>query len=519
MQNEESARLQKIYLSDALDQVLANPTAAHAWHHLSAYFQCCDTALQAQIVQLLHEHIENQGVAAFLRATFCAALLHDVKYFTVAANLLLHLQPLHFDRVIAFLGVAWASILANCDGKQEFVTQMQALDCPELMSLLAKRLTEASHARLSARPIPVVKKVALIGSHLGVPSHAPTRLFLQHAAVMMGEEIELRAFSCQEMQIPNMSELFGNGAFFNLSEGEAEQWAKLLPKPLNLHLSNPKLGVLRRYADMVEPLSEFDPDLIFFIGMYSPLVEYLYGQRPVVALAVHAIAPIVSCDTWLCADMAQASAGTWGDEIALGEPSHYSHRIALPAYAAMNRLEIGLDPDALILVCVGYRLPQEIVGEWALRMCQFLAQHRGAMLLLVGGDAGMPEALQSVDGAQLQLLPHQENVSGILDCCDIYVNPVRMGGGFSVLEAMASCMPVVALAGSDGGNKLGEYAAQDLENYFAQLEELSHDASLRHEVGHALRTKFYEEYDLGHAGPRLIEIFEHARKNFIKRQP
>lgn len=518
MQNEEAAQLQKIYLSDALDQVLANPTAAHAWHHLAAYFQCCDSALQAQIVQVLHEHIDDQGVAVFMRATFCASLLHDAKYFKVAANALLQLQPLHFDRAIAFLGVAWARMLANCKGKQEFVATMQTLACPELMNLMAKRLAAASNTHFLARPINAVKKVALIGSHLGVLGHAPTRLFLQHAAVLMDEDVELRAFSCQEMQIPHMSELFGNGEFFNLTDGETEQWATLLPKPLNLHLSNPKLGVLRRYADMLAPLSEFDPDLIFFIGMYSPLVEYLYQQRPVVALAVHAIAPIVSCDTWLCADMAQANASDWGSKITQGKASHYSQRISLPAYAAMNRLEMGVDPDALVLVCVGYRLPQEIHGEWAQRMCQFLLDHRGVMLLLVGGEAQLPDALQSVDAAQLLLLPHQENVSGILDCCDIYVNPVRMGGGFSVLEAMASCMPVVALAGSDGGNKLGEHAAQDLDGYFAQLETLSQDASLRHQMGHALRAKFYEEYDLGQAGPRLLEIFEQARQNFTARQ-
>ncbi len=509
--------LQKIYLSDALDQVLANPSAAHTWHHLAKYFPHCGAQLQAQIVQVLYQHITETGVAAFFRATFCASLLQEQRYLVEVADILQQLQPCHVDRISAFLGYAWAKMLDKSSDKTTFTADINAIHCAKLVGKMGQMLQEASTTRLPVRPVTAIKKIALIGSHLGVVIHAPTRLLLQHAAVLMGQEIELKGFSCQDFTIPNMQNFFANGEFFNLIEGDPEQWATLLPQPLHLHLGNTQLGLLRRYADMLEPLAEFDPDLIFFIGMYSPLIEVLYRQRPVLALGVHATAPIVSCDAWLSANAQQSLSSPWNGDLQLGPAFQYAHRIAIPPYAALNRLALDLPPDALILVAVGYRLHEKIRGEWAVRMSAFLAAQPQALLLLVGGDT-VPSDLQHVESEQLLLLPRQENVSGILDCCDIYVNPVRMGGGFSVLEAMASCLPVVALRDADGGNKLGDYAAPDLDSYFAQLTQLAESAELRFQVGNALRAKFYEEFDLGHAGPRLLQACEQARQHFVARR-
>ncbi|MBI3229655.1 MAG: glycosyltransferase [Burkholderiales bacterium] len=475
--------LQKIYLSNALDQVLANPTAAHAWHHLAQHFVACGPQLQQQIVSLLHSNLPADGVVGFMRATFCASMTQQRQYFVEAGKILLKLQPIHLDRILAFLGYAWAKLLGNCENTQAFIADINAYCFPQLIQRCAELLAAAASKQLPARKIEHIKKVAVVGPHLSTTAHAPTRLLLQHAALWMTQGADVRAFSCQDLRITNMPQLFGNGEDFNLYEGDVEQWATLLPQPLSLHLGNTQLGLLRRYANMLEPLAEYDPDLIFFVGMYSPLIEVLFPQRPVLVLGVHALPPVASCDVWLAADasLAGSTENPWSNALSVGAAFPYSWRITLPPHQALNRLNVNVPPDAFILVCVGYRLGQEIAGEWAQRLCQFLAQRPDALLLLLG-TADIPDAMQSVDSEQIIALGNQENVAGILDCCDIYLNPVRMGGGFSVLEAMAASLPVLALADGDGGKKLGEYAQPDLATYFAQLDLLSQDAMLRQQL-------------------------------------
>ena len=510
--------LQRVYLSNALDQVLANPTAVHTWHQLAPWFAHCGPELQAQIFKLLKEHTPADGVAGFLRASFCASLLQETAFFAEAGKILLNLQPQHLDRLNAFVVYAWSKLLAASSDMTQFVAGLQAAQVPQLIGQMQQMVQQAASTTLPPRRIDSIQKVALITPHMGNLQHAPTRLLLNHVALLMDLGIEVEVFCCQEMRIPHMPQLLGNGEDFPVPEGDVEQWSSLLPAALKLHLGHSQLGLLRRFVNILEPLASFDPDLVLTVGMYSPLQAVLFAQRPLLALGVHAIPPIASCDAWLCNDKTQLghSADFWGASSTLGKAHYYPYRIKLPAHQAMHRYQLDLPEHALVLVCVGYRLAHEISGEWAERMLAFLHSHTDTLLLLVGSEE-LPSAWQSANLNQVRNLPHQAEVGGILDCCDIYVNPTRIGGGFSVLEAMASALPVLALAGADGGNKLGDLAQANLDAYFQALETLHGSSQARTDLGNLLRARFYEEFDLNQAGPSLLAAAEQARLAYLAR--
>ena len=80
----------------------------------------------------------------------------------------------------------------------------------------------------------------------------------------------------------------------------------------------------------------------------------------------------------------------------------------------------------------------------------------------------------------------------------------RMGGGFSVVEAMAEGLPVTAFAGSDGGDKVGELALCEMDGYMQCLATLTETPALRVEMGQALRQRFVERFDLQSSGPALL---------------
>ncbi len=150
-------------------------------------------------------------------------------------------------------------------------------------------------------------------------------------------------------------------------------------------------------------------------------------------------------------------------------------------------------------------------------MLTLLLLHPQVVWMLVGGNGGLPAALAAAPAPQLRLVGHQSDLRSLMRCADVYVNPARIGGGFSVAEAMAEGLPTLTLADSDGGDKLGPFAAEDMDGYFAQLEALLADGSLRTQRGAQLRQRFQEVLDIERSGPSLLMACELARQRFVGR--
>ena len=142
-----------------------------------------------------------------------------------------------------------------------------------------------------------------------------------------------------------------------------------------------------------------------------------------------------------------------------------------------------------------------------------LLAHPNCVWLLLGGPGSLPPALAHLPAERLRLVPHQSsNIRGWLRCADIYLNPNRIGGGFSVAEAMAEGLPTLALSDSDGGAKLGPHAVPDMPTYLTRLRALMASASLRQQIGQTLRTRFASTLDMAQSGPALLAACQRAQQ-------
>lgn len=285
------------------------------------------------------------------------------------------------------------------------------------------------------------------------------------------------------------------------------QLTSLIPQGVGFTLSDERFSLQRRWVDTLEAIAVFDPDLVFFVGFNSPLTTPLIAARPVLGLCVHALAPMAAVDVWLTADPAQAgkSSRVWGDAIPAAWGYHHPYRVALaPMTKPVTRAELDLPDDVVVCVSVGARLVDEVNGIWAQRMLALLKRNPHAIWLLVGGAGHLPPALANAVPAQLRVYPHQADLRSLLRCTDIYVNPQRTGGGFSVAEAMAEGIAVVALAGSDGGDKVGDAASPDLDVFFGNLQSFMDNPALRRTQGQALQARFVNQLDLSQSGPSLL---------------
>lgn len=509
-----------LLLSDLLDQLIVNPTASHNWHDLAELYREADHDLRVSVLHLLLKHIPAEGIAGFFRATFLVGKIADPAYLADAARIVQTIEPLDPGRLATFLVFEWASALYQSSDRPGFIRALRHARLHEITNLLGQYLSSRGEVRLIARDIAKVGKVALVIPYISDAGHTPTAMALSQARLLIEQGLDVHLFACQELKVPKMAHYLGHPKELLIPAPDTGQLSGLIPAKLTVTVSDERFSLMRRWTDMLKQIVAFDPDLVLFVGLYSPLVTPLYEARPVVGLCVHSVPPMAPVDVWLTAhhELADQCSREWGPDLPDAWGYYHPYRIELkPTGAQLVRKDIGLPEKACVLVTAGQRLPHEINGAWATRMLELLRQHPDVLWLLVGGDGTLPSILENAPLKQIRILPTHPDLRSIYRCCDIYVNPPRMGGGFSVAEAMAESLPVVAYVDSDGGHKVGAAAVNGDDDYFALLLSLMRGPGLRARTGTAMHAHFTNTLDVTQSGPSLLAAFDLALDHYRQR--
>lgn len=509
----------KLLLRDAFSRVLANPTANPTWRALLAAYEIfADPALPDAVAR----EAPQDGVAGFLRATFLAGLAGGEGHIAEAGRLVREIRPIDIDRLMAFATFEWGRAVASIGDRAGFVARLREASLPEVIALAGDTLCRFAPP-LALRDVREVRKVAVVAPYFGKGDHPPTVLALRQAGLLQSAGLEVKAFAAQEPLMAWMPDYLGNQGRVSVEAPSLDQLAELaeLSAPgLAIGLADPDFSLAQRWRQVLAVIEQFDPDLVLFVGLFSPLVAPLYRTRPVLGLSVHAVAPMTPVHAWLASDASLADRQTspWGAALPPIWGVHHPYRVALkPTGGPIVRAQIEAADDQLLMVTVGARLGEEIGGEWAQRMIALLRERSDLAWVLVGGTGACPPALRDAPLERLRFVPHQADLRSVLRCCDLYLNPPRMGGGFSVAEAMAEGLAVVSLGDSDGGDKLGEAAVASLEDYFARLSDLLASREARLAQGAQLRERFSQSLDLDRSGPSLRAACDMALERYRRR--
>lgn len=501
------------FLADALGQIVATPTATHCWHGLFDLCSDADQAVRTSIQEFLEKHIPDGGVARFFCATFLAGLTGNTAYVAEAGRIVQTIEPFDAERSVSFLVYQWAVAVRTQMDRTGFVRNLRQASLPEIVSQAGEHLANQVSDRPVLRTPGRVGRVAMVTPYISNSSHTPTTTALNHARLLIGLGLDVHIFSAQDSRPAQMHEYLGNKGTIVVTPPDVSELRNHIPDKLTVTFSIEHFSLMERWTGMLKLISAYDPDLVFFVGLFSPLMTPLYQARPVLGLNVHSVQPMAPVDVWLTsrAELSNQISHTWGPALPGAWAFHHPYRVALKATPErLVQIDPGLPKDALVLITAGYRLPREITGSWARQMEQLLRAHPDIVWLLVGGEGLLPPALAEVAQEQLRLIPNQDAIQGLLRCSDIYINPPRMGGGFSVAEAMAEGLPVVSYAHSDGGDKMGAAAVTRDADYFSRLELLLHNSDLRKQEGMEMRRIFSQRLDLQKSGASLLAACELA---------
>ena len=147
-----------------------------------------------------------------------------------------------------------------------------------------------------------------------------------------------------------------------------------------------------------------------------------------------------------------------------------------PQTKKFSRKESGIPEDKFVLVVVGTRLDYDITDEF-MKMLQQVCEN-GCYILFAGimDNYNMLMERYPLVADNSLFAGYCEDILALMEICDLYVNPDRLGGGFSIIEAFSKGKPGVYLRKGDVYTAGGEHFAVDtLDDMASQIMKYKED--------------------------------------------
>lgn len=150
-----------------------------------------------------------------------------------------------------------------------------------------------------------------------------------------------------------------------------------------------------------------------------------------------------------------------------------------------TRENVGLPSETWLAAVVGGRLDSELTPDfWS--MAEQAVARTGVEFVLIG--VYNPENLKKVYAShpgltdRIHYIGFVDNTLNYLDLCDLYINPIRRGGGTSCVEAMSLGIPVITTSYGDVAINAGEsFQTDSYDTMVARLDKYIHEPKLYQE--------------------------------------
>ncbi len=147
-----------------------------------------------------------------------------------------------------------------------------------------------------------------------------------------------------------------------------------------------------------------------------------------------------------------------------------------PQKNKFSRKEKGIPDHRFVLVVVGIRLEFEINNGFMEMLTK--ACNAGCYVVFAGIMDNYKSLMEDypVVSANSLFTGYCDDILALMEICDLYVNPKRLGGGFSVIEAFAKGKPGVYLKSGDVYTAGGEdFAVNDFDEMSEKILQYKND--------------------------------------------
>ncbi len=157
-----------------------------------------------------------------------------------------------------------------------------------------------------------------------------------------------------------------------------------------------------------------------------------------------------------------------------------------------TRKDLGLPQEAFIVLVAGWRLDEEVDAVFLEMLEHTVSQKKNIAVAFMGIFNSCNEKVLSFPTLQKHIyyLGRQMDALAAIQCCDLYVNPKRYGGGSSMAEALYQGLPAVTLPMGDAFAAAGrEFCAADYRDMEAAIIKYASDGLYYREMSQKARRR------------------------------
>ena len=325
------------------------------------------------------------------------------------------------------------------------------------------------------------KRVVIVTEQMLALQHAPTKQVFEYAYVMKKMGYEVLFFLCpcdnykivhawQNPLVMDVDERFVNKKWERVFRGETFEGYQV-------SLTD---GYLKDYSMMMEFIHAWNPLFVYAIGISNPIADVAGSFTDVVSHKFGIGLPATEASVLIETGMSQTGVFQ-NDEGRLVVRPPEPRVSFFPALREYTREEFRLPEDRFLVAIVGNRLHREI-DEQFIRVLQRIQERNDRItFVLIGLHL---DEIPLIDSAGLNLvkLGYCDDLMGVMKILDLYLNPFRMGGGYSGGIALCSGTPVVTLPDCD-------VAMNVTENFVVKDQNQMIETVLRYSEDDAFRKK------------------------------
>ncbi len=381
--------------------------------------------------------------------------------------------------------------------------------------------------RLQAKlklPPPVVrqgpiKRLAVISQQVLEPPHSPTMVALELAHILQAHAgVETLIVNTNAWPVKSAS-TFHPTYFVRFRKETGHHSIAYKGSDLRIFSAGGTSFTTDKLQTSIDALADFAPDAVFSLSSGNVVADLASRSFPTMSWPSTQQEPVSRAHLvfYRTAEFSGSAIDREGLDVV--EPVFVREDFNLDTVPEkieiVTRERLKVPDSAFLYVLVGTRLTQEMTPEYQAVLARIFAAVETAHVLIVGVKQMKLDPVLAPYKDRISVIVAAEDLRGVYDACDCFLNPPRQGGGNSAYIAMHENLPIVTLDDCDVQMTIGKDAAcADFAAYEALAVALSEQGVIYEKYCERSRLRVAALHDPAQAAAKLLGHAESARARF-----
>lgn len=364
------------------------------------------------------------------------------------------------------------------------------------------------------------KRIVFIVEQLLLLYHAPTKMAMDFMVTLKKMGYEIFVFICpNDNGLPDelWHDVQGSSTSGALKNGIWKiSYQGCLFEGYQINMDE---AGIKEYRMMLSIIYTWNPMFVFSLGVANPVADLAGRFTTLVAGEVSTTCPVSEGQILLRLDKGEEELEQEFAKVLKQENQvQFFMKEKMPVIienttADYTRADAGLPDDRFLAAIVGNRLDTEIKDDFITIMYRMLETIPNLDFVIIGEASKTREKLaDSRYENRIHFLGYRVNLMQVYSILDLYVNPDRLGGGFSSAMALTAGIPIVTLPDCDVAYNVGEeFVVKDFGSMAEAVERYAKDKEFYNQKAAAAKRNAEKNTD-----QKLMEYMETLVDHVVK---